>query len=512
MTRPLVFMVAAAFAAPPAAATVQLASPFTDHMVLQRDTRVPVWGTAAPGERVNVTFAGRTKTATAAPDGGWRIDLDPLNASGRSRVLVVSGSETTGLLTFEDVLVGEVWLASGQSNMDFTLGRTEKYYFAGVLNETAELAAADDPALRMFTGEWARSYEPQPRVGGTWKVCTPENAREFSAVAYFFARALRQELGVPVGILTLTYGASTPQAWIRREAITPDPRLKPVLDTFDAGVAAFRADPAAGAGHAQAVTAWEEASARARAAGERPPRRPRDPDPVQDQHNPTVMYNGMIAPVVPFALRGFLWYQGESITEPKDLFPAWNQTLIRDWRALWNGTLPFYFCQLAAYPKASHDPQVRAWQAEALRLPQTGMAVTIDVGDEGDVHPKDKRPVGERLARLALARTYKRRLECDGPEYESSERKNATLRLRFRHAGRTLTTRGGPLMCFEVAGADGRFVAAEAEVQGTTVVLRSSEVPAPAAARYAWSPYPPGGFLYNDAGLPAAPFETGPLR
>jgi sialate O-acetylesterase len=505
MTRTFAFLpfsLALAFAPFATRADVTLASPFTDHMVLQRDMKVPVWGWADPGEKVTVSFAGQSRTTTAADDGSWKLELPNLATSAEPRELKVTGKNT---ITLGDVLVGEVWLASGQSNMDFTIAKTEKYYFAGVNHEAEEVAAADYPTLRMFTGEWARAYEPQKTVAGTWKVCTPENVREFSAVAYFFARDLQRALQVPVGIVTLTYGASTAQAWIRREAIAADPRLKPVLDAFDAKVKAY-APPSE-----EELKQWEKAASQAKSEKKRAPRRPK-PNPVQDQHNPTVMFNGMIAPVVPFAIRGVIWYQGESITPPRDLFPVWNETLIRDWRKLWSreagDPLPFYFCQLAALNNASNSPQVRAWQAEALQLPATGMAVTIDIGDEKNVHPKDKQDVGDRLCRIALAKTYGKTLEYSGPQFATMTSLGGALRLTFSHATGGLSDHGAPLKTFEVAGADGKFFPATANIDGSTVYVSSPDVAVPVIVRYAWSPYPAGCNIYNGAGLPAAPFEA----
>jgi sialate O-acetylesterase len=486
-------------AAAAALAGIQLASPFSSHMVLQCDLPVPVWGAAEPGETVTVEFAGQKKTARADADGKWSVKLDPMKVSADGRTFLVTGSHTAQPVRLDDVLVGEVWLASGQSNMDFTVAKTEKYYFAGVTNEAAEVAAAHYPSLRMFSGEWTRSYTPCNTVAGAWKVCTPENVREFSAVGYFFAREVRKELKVPVGILTLTYGASTAQAWIRREAIAANPKLKPVLDELDATVKAY-VPPTA-----DEMKQWEAAVDRAKADGKRPPRRPK-PNPDQDQHNPTVLFNGMIAPVVPYAVRGVLWYQGESITAPKELFPLWNETLIHDWRQLWGRELPFYFCQLAAYPKTS--PDVREEQAEALRLPRTAMAVTIDIGDEKNVHPKNKQDVGGRLARIALANVYGRKLEYSGPVYESMKAEGNAIRLRFSHAGGGLVAKGGPLQTFEITGADGKFVPAEAKIDGDSVMVSSAAVTDAVAVRYAWSSFPEGCNFYNAAGLPAPPFRT----
>lgn len=481
-------------------AEVKLASPFTSHMVLQREMKVPVWGTAATGEKVTVEFAGQKQSAKADAEGRWRVAFKAMKASAEGRALKVTGSASTAPLVLEDVLVGEVWLASGQSNMDFPVSK-KRAYFAGVINEDQEIAAANFPLVRMFTAKSVRTNTPQDSVEGEWLVCSPETVPGFSAVGYFFARDLHKEIKVPVGIVTLAFGASCAQAWIRREAIVADSLLKPVLDVFDEQVKNY-APPSA-----EALAKWQAAADKAKAEGKRAPRRP-NPHPATDQHNPTTMYNGIVAPVVPYAIRGVIWYQGESITAPKELFPRWNETLIKDWRTLWNRELPFYVCQLAALENNSNNPQVREWQAEALKLPATGMVVTIDVGDRKDVHPHDKAPVGDRLARIALANVYGRKIEFSGPHYESCKVENGAMRLNFSHLGGGLVAKDGPLKTFEIAGADEKYVPAEAVIEGKTIVVQSAAVPAPVAARYAWANYPDGCNLYNAAGLPAAPFRT----
>ncbi len=487
----------------PLAAEVKLASLFTDHMVLQRGMPVPVWGWADAAATVTVEFAGQRKSAATGADGKWRVALDPLTASAEPRDLLVSSVNRKSEIAnrkFTDVLVGEVWLGSGQSNMDFTISKKVKY-FSGVDNEEQEIAAANYPLIRMFTGDAAKAYAPQTTVGGTWKVCSPETVPAFSAVGYFFARELQKELKIPVGIVTLAFGASCAHAWIRRDAMLGDPAFKAVLDRFDEQVKSYTPPTA------EEQAKQKEAAAAAKAAGQKAPRGGRA-SPVQDQHNPTVMFNGMIAPVVGYAIRGVLWYQGESITAPRELFPRWNELLISDWRKLWGRDLSFYFVQLAALQNNSNSPEVRAWQAEALTVPNTAMAVTLDIGDPKDVHPHNKAPLGDRLARIALARDYGRKIEYSGPQLAASAVEGGALRLKFSHLGGGLVAKDGALKTFEVAGADGQFVAAEATIENNTVVVRSAEVAAPAAARYAWSNYPEGANLYNAAGLPAAPFRT----
>jgi len=500
-----------------ARAAVQLASPFTSHMVLQCDRKVPVWGLAAPGETVTVAFAGQKVSAPAGADGHWRVDLAPLTASAESRAFTVTGSQTAAPVQLDDVVVGEVWLASGQSNMDFSMSQKVKY-FAGVTNEAAEIAAANYPLIRMFIGKAAKAYAPQSQVGGEWQVCTPEAAPAFCAVGYFFARDLQREIKVPIGIIAEAFGASTAEAWIRREPLAADPQLKPMLDSFDAKVAAFRTNrPAVVApprsedvNATNTVVAGAGAGTNRATAGRRRAAGPGDP--VQDQHNATVLFNGMIQPVIPYALRGAIWYQGESVVGGNAgiaLYPHVQATLVRDWRALWGeGDFPFYIVQLAGQEAASNSPLIREAQATILALPNTGMAVTTDIGEQHNVHPKNKQDVGDRLSRIALANVYGRNLEYSGPRYESMAVEGDKIRLKFSHLGGGLVARDGALKWFTLAGADGTFVPADAVIDGDTVVVHSDTVSAPANVRYAWVNYPVGCNLFNAAGLPAAQFRT----
>ena len=494
--------------ASPLLAEVQLASPFTSHMVLQRDLPVPVWGTADAGEAVTVEFAGQNVSAMADANGHWRVTLRPMPASAEPRELLVRGNRSSaiGRLKCDDVLVGEVWLASGQSNMDFSMSKKVKY-FAGVANEEAEIAAANYPLIRVFTGEAQKTYAPTNRVGGEWKICTSANAPAFSAVAYCFARDLQKEIKVPVGIITLAFGASTAEAWIRREALAADPKLKPLLDRFDGAVEKFRINPppVIAPPRSEDVSATNAAPASRRRGG--PPR-----DPVQDQHHATVLFNGRVAPVIPFAMRGAIWYQGESIVDANkggiDLYPRVQATLIRDWRKLWGeGEFPFYLVQLAGQEAASNSPLVREAQATALRLPHTGMAVATDIGERKNVHPHNKQDVGDRLARLARANVYGQKIEFSGPVYEAMKIEGQAIRVNFSHAD-GLVARDGTLKWFSLAGADGKFVSADAQIDGQSVIVSSPGISAPVAVRSAWVNFPEGGHLYNAAGLPAAQFRT----
>ena len=337
-----------------------------------------------------------------------------------------------------------------------------------------------------------------------------------SAIGYLFARDMQKELKVPFGIITEAFGASTAEAWTSRDALMANPKLKPLIDDFDAKVAAYKTNPP---DITAALKAWQEAVAKAQPAGQRPPRRPSNGDPVGDQHNPTVMYNGMIAPVIPYAIKGVLWYQGEAINGGSTgykLYPLLQSTLINDWRQRWGeGNFPFYICQLAplkAWPDRPdtwyNNPDVREAQATVVSLPNTGMAVTIDIGDPVNIHPKDKQDVADRLTRIALANTYGRKIEFAGPMYDSMKVEGNAIRIKFTHVSSGLVARGGELRTFMIAGKDGNFVPATARIDHDTLLVSSRDVAEPAAVRYAWDNYPEGCNLYNGDGLPAAPFRT----
>ncbi len=481
-----------------ASAEVRPAALFSDHMVLQAGVPVPIWGTAEPGERVKVEFLGQTGSATTAANGRWMLRLRKLKPGGPYEMRIQGRNS----ITVHDVLVGEVWLGGGQSNMVFTVSR-KAASFAGMLDEDQQIAAANYPRIRMFTVKTEKSYTPRESVTGEWQVCSPATVAGFSAVGYLFARDLQQRLNVPVGILTVAYGASTAESWLPREAVAADPQLKPMLDRFDALETFYKTHP--GAATADAPPAPQTVNGRGPKPG---PLR----DPVEDQHQPTVLFNGMLHPVVPYAIRGAIWYQGESIVGGKEglaLYPHVMETLVGEWRQLWGqGDFPFYAVQLAALKNVSNNPLVREGQARILSLPNTGLAVTIDVGDPDNVHPKDKEPVAERLALIALANTYHRQLEYSGPRYASMMVEGSAIRIRVTHVGGGLAAKDGPLKGFQIAGEDQQFFDAEATIDGDTVIVKSSKVAAPVAVRYAWANYPAGCNLRNAAGLPAAPFRT----
>jgi sialate O-acetylesterase len=405
-----------------------------------------------------------------------------------------------------DILAGEVWLCSGQSNMDFTLASTARRSFSGVTDWQREVAAAHHPEIRMFTADWTMREHPQRDVKGQWAVCSPETAGDFSAVAYYFARRLHQELETPVGLVTCAFGASTIEAWIREGTLQRHPQFEFLLKDFSRKRTTFRDAPEQFESYGKALAGWKSGRA------------PRHPDPVQDQHNPFVLHNGMIAPIAPYAIRGALWYQGESNLNTRRIYADLQQALIEDWRSLWDmPELPFYYVQLAAYraPSAEAAPggqiaEMREAQAESLSIPHTGMAVTIDIGDEKDVHPRNKRDVGERLARLALSGTYAKAVVPCGPVFREASRSGNRIRLSFDHANGGLVGKGTELKGFAIAGADLRFSHATAVIEGEHVLVSSPSVAEPEHVRYAWADNPVTANLFNSEGLPAAPFRTDP--
>jgi len=470
---------------------------FSDHAVLQSGMPVPVWGTADPGERVVVTLGMRKQSALAGADGRWMVKLGKMRPGGPFS-MTISGKNT---VVVNDVLVGEDWIGSGQSNMAFTVSKKVASY-AGMLDEDKEIAAANYPQLRIFMAVTRKTYEPQTEIEGEWKIATPENAPAFSAVAYLFGRNLNQALKEPVGMIVVAFGASTAEAWISRPVLAADPQLQPMLDRFDDLYRFYESHP---------NTTTDQAPPSPQTINARPGKPGPLRDPVQDQHQPTVLYNGMLHPVIPFAIRGVIWYQGESIVNGKAgvaLYPHVMETLVKDWRAEWGeGNFPFYFVQLPPLKNTSNNPMVREGQAKLLALPNTGMAVTLDVGDPTNVHPKDKEPVGDRLSRIALANVYGRKMEFSGPVYTGIKVEGSNIVVTFTHA-EGLAGKGGALQWFQVAGADGIYTDATAQVKGDTVVVHSDQVPAPVSVRYAWDNYPQGANLVNSAGLPAAPFRS----
>lgn len=484
-----------------AAEKLSLGSLFTDHAVLQRDMVVPVWGKAEPGQKVTVQFGGQEKTATADKVGKWQATLDPLAASAEGRVLTVKSEPSNETLKREDVLVGEVWVCSGQSNMAFGLKNS-------VLGDEA-IKAAGDGQLRLFAAAARAVDEPQESIGGSWAVDSSESATGFSAVAYFFGKELRQKLGVPVGLIKSAVGGTVAEAWTAKADLESNPTLKPLIEKHAEQIAGYtklledykQREP-------MLLKRYEEAVAKAKADKKPMPRKPQPPqNPEKSNNRPTGLYNGSIAPLQPYAIKGAIWYQGESNSargkEYQTLFPA----MITSWRKAWGqGDFPFLFVQIA--PHNNMTPELREAQRITVQTTQnTAMAVTIDIGDAADIHPRQKQPIGVRLSLAARALAYGEKLEYSGPDYDAISVSGNKATLSFKHVGGGLVAKEGGLKGFSIAGADDKFVDAKAEIVGDTVVVSSDAVSAPVQVRYGWVNVPEGT-LWNKDGLPASPFQS----
>ncbi len=489
-----------------ATADVTLPALFSDHAVLQQQAAIPVWGWADVGEQVMVTLGDAQQTATAGADGKWSVALPKCQAGG-PLMLVVQGKNTVQVA---DVVVGEVWLCSGQSNMAMSVSRSANF--------PDEQAAAKYPQIRMFTVNRVTAETPQERCQGTWQVCTPDSVGGFSATAYFFGRELHQQLKAPVGLINSSWGGTPVQAWTSLPAQQALPELKPFLDNWEQQIKNYNAETAK-ARYEKQLAAWQGQAKQARQAGKELPRRPQAPvDPRESPHRPASLYNGMIEPLAPFALRGAIWYQGESNAGGPlaSLYGLQLSSMIRNWRQRWGqGDFPFEWVQLPNFRAPQQAPvETSGWvivqeqMRKALAVPDTGMAVTIDVGEADDIHPTNKQAVGKRLALWALGTTYGKQLVYSGPLFTSMSARDGKIAVRFEHAGEGLKAAGDKLKGFAIAGEDRKFVFAEAQIAGPdTVVVSSTEVAQPAAVRYAWAANPDAN-LANSAGLPASPFRT----
>jgi sialate O-acetylesterase len=550
----------------PLRADVKLPAIFGDHMVLQRDISVPVWGTAAPGESVTVTAGGDKATATAGPDGKWSVKLDKLAASDKPIEVTITGKNT---ITLNDVLVGDVWVCSGQSNMEYGI----KAFML-----PAELAKAADPQIRIFSvPKWvapapaADIAAPPPTAPhlGSWMVCTPKSLSDggewsgFTAVGFYFGRDIHNFTHQPVGLIQSCWGGTRINSWTSLETL----QAMPMMASFVKGAITFRdnydkikqtylnetlpkwkieidkwnADNKAALDTFDtAMKDWREQVKKA-AAEKKPgppkpvgPKAPRPPrDVINDNQCSTALFNGMINPLIPYGIKGALWYQGEANADNPVFYKAALPALIKDWRTHWGeGDFPFIIVQLPNFMTRKPNPGESSWagtreaQAKALDLPNTGVAVTIDLGEAGNIHPGDKQDVGYRAALAAERAGYDAKdAVTSGPTYKNSTVEGNKMRITFDNVGGGLAIGIAPehyytvekqpvpkapaseLEGFAIAGADHKFVWAKAAIDGSAVVVSSDAVPAPVAVRYAWADNPACN-LYNKEGLPAAPFRT----
>lgn len=508
-------------AAGPLAAEISVSEIFQNQMVLQRDVEHPVWGWGEPGENVNVEFAGQKVSAQTGKDGRWEVRLAPLKASATGRTLTISGAKNR--IRFGNVLVGDVWLCSGQSNMEMP------FKWGVIGGEEARRETEKFPQIRFMRFLKLKTFYPLEHSHNTgWKICNKDNLQYVSAVAYFFAREICRETGIPIGLLGNNWSGCYIEPYLSLESLEQIPELK----TFADFVHQVRARDTER--DFQELKQWVADSEVRREAG-LPLRNPPlvfDPDRLRDKRyvSITTQYNAMIAPITRFPIRGCIWYQGESNANAGEGVEYFHKmrALIQGWRSAWQQEFPFYFVQLSSFGKVEEKPEgefswssVREMQSRALELPKTGMAVTIDIGDSANIHPGNKLDVGKRLALWALKNEYGQTNLCpSGPLYRDMRKEKGGIRIRFHYAQSGLmvgekkgiapvrAVPGGRLKQFAIAGADRKWYWADARIEGSDVFVSSPHVPDPVAVRYAFRKNPQGANLYNREGLPASPFRT----
>jgi sialate O-acetylesterase len=481
---------------------------FTDHAVLPAGRPVPVWGRADPGEQVQVEFAGRRISTTAADDGTWSADLPAMPAGTRGEMCI----EGRGSVTLHDVVTGEIWFCAGQSNMEWTVAKS--------MNADAEIRAADFPDIRHFKVTLKSSPAPLDAfviAGPAWQPASSETVGSFTAVGYYFAREIHRRLGVPVGLINATWGGTPIHPWMSPPSIEGWEHYGQLMENKRKEIADW---PRRSAENDARLVEWQEQAAQAQKNGREPPARPWFPGPPDaGQYMPGQLYNAMIHPFTRIPLRGFLWYQGESNAGGGEgggaRYTTLQNRLIHGWREAWSdGSLPFLFVQLAGF-RAPSDPTGISWaffrggQQASLEIPNTDMATAMDIGDPDDVHPTNKQEVGRRLALLALSDVYQKTgIVSRGPEFATAVPGNGEIRVNFRHARGGLRTRDGkPPAGFEIAGEDRVFHPADTLIDGTAVIVRHVGVPVPHHVRHAFHNHPQHN-LTNAAGLPALPFRS----
>jgi len=487
--------------APMARAEIKLPAIFGDNMVLQRDTALKIWGWDTPGQSVSVEITGKSGSATADADGKWTVNLPALATSATPLELKIAGSNT---VTLKNVLVGEVWLCSGQSNMQWSVSQSD--------DPDLEALTAKYPKIRLITVPQVGTQEPQTTFAGAWVECSPETVRDFSGVGYFFGRTLHQVLDVPIGLIDNSWGGSAAEAWVKRSLLEADPIYKSYVDgwvntektyNFAAAQEAYKVKKAE----------WDQAKAEGKAVGN-PPQVPRDL--LGGNSRPGNLYNGVLKPVIGYGIRGAIWYQGESNADRAQNYRQLLPLMIKSWREEWGqGDFPFYWVQLADFKAETTQPQEAAWpelreaQTMTLSLPNTGEAVIYDLGEAADIHPKDKQNVAKRLARLALAKNYGIPIVANSPRYDSLQVAGNKAVVTFKEVGGGMDTFDVPeLKGFTIAGEDKKWVNAQAKIVGKDKIeVWSPSVAAPVAVRYAWSDNPIAN-VQNAEGLPLTPFRS----
>ena len=486
-------------------AQVKPNSLFTDNMILQRGVAVPVWGTASDGESVTVEFAGQKVSATTT-NGKWMAKLNPLKEGGPF-TMTISGSNT---ITIKNILVGDVFLCSGQSNMGFPVRSIRAI---GNYPKVSEIIAdaANYSMIHQYKVPLKKSEDipaPVTDAGGKWFVCDTTTVKDFSAVAYLFARELQKKIKIPIGIINSSYGGTPAQNWISKDSLEANPLLKPILENYYKALAEFPAKLAKyNDDIAKTMAKYSVDSAKAVEAHKEIPRKPTAPLTPAERGGPSGLYNTMILPLAPYAIKGAVWYQGEANGGQGIQYRSLLPTLINNWRSLWGiGNFPFMIVQIPGWK--GHQPELREAQLLTYqKIPNTSMTVINDCDDTLDVHPGNKQPVGERLALAARGLVYKEKIEFMGPIYQSMKVVGNTIELTFTHIGKGLVAKDGDLKDFTIAGSDKKFVPATAVIKDNKVIVSTEGINKPEAVRMGWRLCPQVN-LYNEEGLPASPFRT----
>ena len=482
-------------------AGIKLPAVIADNMVLQQNTKVALWGWADPGEQIEIQNSWNKEKIKLVADasGNWITKIRTTKYGG-PYTLTFTGKNT---IVLNNILLGEVWLCSGQSNMAFSLER-QQTWMTGVLNAEQEIAQANYPNIRLFTVKRSTSPAPMPDLEGNWAACSSANAGKFSAVAYYFGKEIFRATGIPVGLIHSSWGGTPAESWTNRETLESDEDFKPIFARFQKAIAD---SIAAQKIYDDQFPKWKTDSIAAKQRGDSVKRAPKKPDPVKYYQAPSQLYNAMIHPLAPFTIKGVIWYQGESNAgrayQYRKLFPA----LIKSWRQEWNTEFPFYFVQIA--PFQGQNAEIREAQLLSYKtVDKTGMVVITDAGDSADIHPRNKEIVGRRLSLWALAKEYgHKKLVYSGPIYRSMEKEGDRIRLTFDFSEEGLMAKDGVLNEFTIAGEDKVFVPAKAVIENNTVVVWSENIHEPVAVRFGWKNVPHAE-LYNKAGLPASPFRT----
>lgn len=485
-------------------ANVILPDVISEAMVIQRDRPVPIWGQADPGETVTVSFAGRSKQAIAGSDGKWLVKLDPIHANVNPATMTVSGRNTIAL---KNIVVGEVWLVAGQSNMQRLLSETA--------NGDTAIAAANYPLIRLFNVSRQVAFKHQPGPLAIWQACSPQSVKQFSAAGYYFGVELQKELTVPIGLINSSYGGSQAEAWTPVEYLLASADLKPTVERTKIW---DEERPRVKTQYEEQLNKWRAERDKAMAAGARPQPSPAVPDALREYRIASSIYDGMIAPLIPFSLRGAFWYQGESNEGRAQQYEILLATMIRAWRERWGaGDFPLGIIQLPNYRDPKDEPADEPWshvreaqRRTVLATAHTGLVVTIDIGEAHDIHPKNKLDVGKRMARWALVDVYGRRFTKSGPMFSTAKIAGSKIVLTFNDVGQGLRIRDGDKLDeFAIAGADHKWRWAQAKITGKNrVEIWSDTVLQPLAVRYAFNNNPKHPNLTNETGLPAGPFRT----